>query len=140
MRRNKQSTARKATKAPKATPSPSGRGWDQMNRKQRREMARKIQAQDLSLEVVHPDAAGIDIGNEAHYVAVPPARDSQPVRRFGCTTVKLKEMAAWAEAMWHPHGRHAVHRGVLDSGVRHFGGSRVGSVPGERAGDEESAV
>jgi len=95
MRRNKQSTARKATKAPKATPSPSGRGWDQMNRKQRREMARKIQAQDLSLEVVHPDAAGIDIGNEAHYVAVPPARDSQPVRRFGCTTVELKEMAAW---------------------------------------------
>src|SRR6516165_7779331 len=21
-----------------------------------------------------------------------------------------------AEALWHPHGRHAVHRGVLDSG------------------------
>ena len=43
-----------------------------MNRKQRREMTRKIQSADLSLEVVHPDAAGIDIGNEAHYVAVPP--------------------------------------------------------------------
>jgi hypothetical protein len=37
------------------------------------------------LEVIHPNAAGIDIGNESHYVAVPPARDSQPVRRFGCT-------------------------------------------------------
>jgi len=39
--------------------------WEEMNRKQRRELARKIQSQDLSLEVVHPDAAGIDIGNES---------------------------------------------------------------------------
>ena len=66
-----------------------------MNRKQRREMARQIQAEDLSLEVVHPHAAGIDIGNESHYVAVPPTRDEQPVRRFGCTTAELKAMAAW---------------------------------------------
>jgi len=47
-----------------------------MNRKQRREMMRKIQSEDLSLEVIHPDAAGVDIGNESHYVAVPPSRDS----------------------------------------------------------------
>ncbi len=66
-----------------------------MNRKQRREMTRKIQSEDIRLEVVHCDAAGIDIGNESHYVAVPPARDSQPVRRFGCTTAELKEMAVW---------------------------------------------
>ena len=69
----------------------------QMNRKQRREMMRKIQSEDLSLEVIHPDAAGIDIGNESHYVAVPPSRDSQPVRRFGCTTAQLKAMAAWLQ-------------------------------------------
>jgi transposase len=94
MQRKKQFTAGKTTKV---TPSPTGRGWQQMNRKQRRELARRIQAQDLSLEVVHPDAAGIDIGNEAHYVAVPPARDSQPVRRFGCTTAELRAMAAWLE-------------------------------------------
>jgi transposase len=66
-----------------------------MNRKQRRETMRKIQSDDLSLEVVHSDAAGIDIGNESHYVAVPPTRDSQPVRRFGCTTAELKAMAQW---------------------------------------------
>jgi len=45
--------------------------------------------------VVHPDAAGIDIGNESHYVAVPPSQNSQPVRRFGCTTAELKAMADW---------------------------------------------
>jgi len=69
--------------------------WKKMNRKQRRELTRKIQSQDLSLEVVHPDAAGIDIGNESHYVAVPSTRDSQAVRRFGCTTGELKAMAEW---------------------------------------------
>ena len=87
--------AKPPEKIQKAT-NPSTRGhWNEMNRKQRREMMRKIQSEDISLEVVHPDAAGIDIGNESHYVAVPPARDSQPVRRFGCTTAELKEMALW---------------------------------------------
>jgi hypothetical protein len=69
--------------------------WHEMNRKQRLETMRKIQSEDLSLEMVHLDAAGIDIGNESHYVAVPPKRDSQPVRRFGCTTAELKAMAEW---------------------------------------------
>src|SRR5260370_39090509 len=69
--------------------------WREMNRKQRRETMRKIQSEDLSLEMVHRDAAGIDIGNESHYVAVPPMRDSQPVRCFGCTTGELKAMAEW---------------------------------------------
>jgi len=71
--------------------------WNEMNRKQRREMMRKMQSEDLSLEVVHPDAAGIDIGNESHYVAVPPSRDRQAVRRFGCTTAELKAMADWLQ-------------------------------------------
>src|SRR5437899_1790044 len=69
--------------------------WQEMNRKQRREIMRKIQSADLSLEVIHRNAAGIDIGNESHYVAVPQSRDSQPVRRYGCTTGELKAMADW---------------------------------------------
>jgi transposase len=74
---------------------PRANHWEEMNRKQRREMTRKIQSQELSMEVVHPDAAGIDIGNESHYVAVPATRDSQAVRRFGCTTGELQAMAQW---------------------------------------------
>ena len=81
----------------KATNHPTQRHWHEMNRKQRRETMRKIQSEDLSLEVVHPDASGIDIGNESHYAAVPPSRDNQPVRRFGCTTAELKAMAAWLQ-------------------------------------------
>jgi transposase len=82
-------------KTKEAICGPTQGHWQEMNRKQRREMTRKIQSEDISLEVIHPDAAGIDIGNESHYVAVPPTRDSQPVRRFGCTTAELKQMAVW---------------------------------------------
>jgi hypothetical protein len=79
----------------KASGKPTPSKWDEMNRKQRREMMRKMQSEDLNLEVVHPHAAGIDIGNASHYVAVPPSRDPQPVRCFGCTTAELKKMAEW---------------------------------------------
>ncbi|HEY8668720.1 MAG TPA: IS110 family transposase [Tepidisphaeraceae bacterium] len=43
----------------------------------------------MSLDVVHPNAAGIDIGNASHYVAVPPDRDAEPVRTFECFTEDL---------------------------------------------------
>src|SRR5215468_387987 len=79
----------------KASGNPTLVKWNEMNRKQRREMMRKMQSEDLNLEVVHPHAAGLDIGNASHYVAVPPSRDQQPVRCFGCTTAELKKMAEW---------------------------------------------
>ena len=42
-----------------------------------------------------PHAAGIDVGNAEHYVAVPPERDPEPVRRFGCHTAELHALADW---------------------------------------------
>jgi transposase len=48
-----------------------------------------------ALEIVHPDAAGIDIGGSEHWVAISPDRDSEPVRRFGTFTADLHEMARW---------------------------------------------
>src|SRR5215468_5010185 len=77
----------------KSTGQSTQLNWRRMNRKQRRDLERKIQSADLTLQLVHPDAAGIDIGNESHYVAVPPDRDNQPVRRFGGTTAERKAMA-----------------------------------------------
>ena len=79
----------------KAIVSPKPSKWGEMNRQQRRAMLRKMQSEDLSLEVVHPDAAGIDIGNDIHYVAVPPSRDPESVRCFGCITAELNAMADW---------------------------------------------
>jgi len=49
-------------------------------------------------EVIHPNAAGIDIGAEQSYVAVPADRDAQPVRSFGCFTEDLHTLARWLEA------------------------------------------
>ena len=47
------------------------------------------------LQVFNPHAAGIDIGEAEHWVAVPPGRDPQPVRRFGTCTVDLDTLADW---------------------------------------------
>src|SRR5258706_2227078 len=65
------------------------------NRKERKEWARRLQSEDPGLEVVHPHAAGIDVGNGMHYVAVRPDRDPQPVRRFECFTADLHRLADW---------------------------------------------
>jgi hypothetical protein len=42
-----------------------------------------------AFSTVHLDAAGIDIGAESHFVAVPADRDEQPVREFGAFTGDL---------------------------------------------------
>jgi transposase len=47
------------------------------------------------LEIVHPHAAGIDVGGKEHWVAVSPDRDPEPVRCFGCFTSELHDMARW---------------------------------------------
>lgn len=69
-----------------------------MNRQQRKELQRRLYSGDPGLEVVHPDAAGIDIGNDSHFVAVAPSRDGQPVREFGSWTADLEKMAEWLKA------------------------------------------
>ena len=47
------------------------------------------------LPVLHADAAGIDIGAEQIFVAVPPERTLEPVRSFGSFTRDLHELADW---------------------------------------------
>jgi transposase len=51
-----------------------------------------------ALSLVHPNAAGIDIGGAAHFVAVPPDRDEEPVREFASFTADLNALADWLEA------------------------------------------
>jgi len=68
-----------------------------LNRKQRKELARRLQVADPGLDVVHPNAAGIDVGNSTHYVAVRPDRDSEPVRRLDCFTADRYRLADWLQ-------------------------------------------
>jgi transposase len=61
---------------------------------QQKESARK-KTDWKALDIVHPEAAGIDVGGSEHWVAISPDRDPEPVRRFGCFTADLREMARW---------------------------------------------
>ena len=67
----------------------------QLSRKERRELARQIQSDKVTLEIVHANAAGIDVGKNTHYVAVPPDRDAEPVRYFDSCTDGLQQLVAW---------------------------------------------
>ncbi len=51
-----------------------------------------------ALTITHPNAAGIDIGSAAHFVAVPPDRDDEPVREFPSFTIDLNAIADWLTA------------------------------------------
>lgn len=48
-----------------------------------------------AFQMIHPNAAGIDIGSESHYVAVPEDRDPKWIRCFGSFTQDLYELAKW---------------------------------------------
>lgn len=66
-----------------------------LTRQQSKELGRRLQSPKPGLEIVHPNAAGIDVGSGSHFAAVPADRDAQPIREFGSWTAALKEMAAW---------------------------------------------
>jgi transposase len=51
----------------------------------------------VSLAVVNPDAAGIDVSASMHMVAVPADRDSEPVKQFGAFTEDLHAIARWLQ-------------------------------------------
>ena len=67
----------------------------QLSRKERRELARQVQSEQVTLQIVHSNAAGIDVGKNTHYVAVPPDRDAESVRYFDSCTDGLQQMVAW---------------------------------------------
>ena len=63
---------------------------ESQHHKRRASRARSAQLEQLKL-----NAAGIDVGADAHWVAVPKDRDEQPMRRFGAFTADLYALAAW---------------------------------------------
>jgi len=59
---------------------------------------RKRAATQAAISLTHPNAAGIDIGSAAHFVAVPPERDDESVREFASFTADLHRLADWLDA------------------------------------------
>jgi hypothetical protein len=59
-------------------------------------MSKEISMKKSSrMSIVHPHAAGVDIGAEFHVVAVPPDADTEPVRTFQSFTGDLQRMSDW---------------------------------------------
>jgi transposase len=58
---------------------------------------RRTALDKAGLQQVNLNAAGIDIGSEQHWVAVPEGRDKQNVRSFSSFTTSLLELAVWLE-------------------------------------------
>src|SRR5215218_1930740 len=56
---------------------------------------RSAKPQTTTMPLVNPNAAGIDIGDKFHAVAVPEGRDDVRVRTFGAMTCDLMAIAQW---------------------------------------------
>ncbi len=56
-------------------------------------IARRQEETSSGLAPMNPNAAGIDVAAESHFVAVPPDRDERPVREFGAFTSDLYRLA-----------------------------------------------
>src|SRR5580693_9170618 len=96
-------------------------------------MAKKREKRECKAVVLEPDAAGIDIGAEEIYVAVPPDRDEESVRMFSSFTCDLHALADWLQQC-------RIRTVAMEStGVYWIslisdpGSQRLGSLPGQRA-------
>jgi hypothetical protein len=56
---------------------------ERLSRRERKQIERQLQAKDPGWEILHHNLAGIDVGNESHFVAVDARKADQPVREFG---------------------------------------------------------
>lgn len=63
----------------------------------RKQKTKKHSVSADSFTLINPNAAGIDIGSDTHWVAVPEDRDEQQVRSFGCFTADLHALADWLQ-------------------------------------------
>ena len=69
-----------------------------MARKAKQSKRKQAKRERQLLERINLNAAGIDIGGEEHWVAVPEDRAEEPVQRFGSHTADLHRLANWLEA------------------------------------------
>jgi hypothetical protein len=66
---------------------------EMLSRRERKQIERQLQAEDPGWEIVHRNVAGIDVGNESHFVAVDARQADQPVGEFGSWTTGLHQMS-----------------------------------------------
>ena len=65
------------------------------NKSRKRSLPVPVPVSAAALNVINPDAAGIDVHSDMHMVCVPADRDANPVRQFGANTADLQEIVTW---------------------------------------------
>ena len=71
---------------------------ERLSRRERKQIERQLQAEEPGWEIVHRKVAGIDVGNESHFVAVDARQADPPVREFGSWTDGLRQMVDWLKS------------------------------------------
>ncbi|MDP2855907.1 MAG: IS110 family transposase [bacterium] len=61
-------------------------------------MSRRKDQQSVTMRCVHPNAAGLDLGQDEIWAAVPDGRAAPPVRKFGTFTPDVLALADWLTA------------------------------------------
>ena len=99
---------------------------DKVGKNQRRKLGRQIWTDNPGLDVVHPNAAGIDVGNSEHYVAIASEKSDRAGAEVRMLYQRSSEPCTVSKSARNSLGRDAVNRSVLDSAVRRPGrrGSR----------------
>lgn len=101
------------------------------------------------LSIINPHAAGIDIGDTIHAVAVSPSATEEPVRIFGTMTRDLTAISDWlkecevntvamesAGVYWKPLFSHLVHEGFE---VFLVNARNVKNVSGRKTAESDAA-
>ncbi len=87
--------------------------------KRRRRKAEEKAGLPPQLQQVNLHAAGIDVGSEEHWVAVPQGRDpeEQDVRGFGAFTADLQTLAEWLTRCGITTGNRVCNRNLCRWGI-----------------------
>ena len=75
----------------------------------------KLEPDIVSLPLVHPRAAGIDVGDKVHSVAIPEGIFCERVKTFGSMTCDLEAIANWLFPGKDYHRSYKEHRGLLET-------------------------
>ena len=54
-----------------------------------------MEKKQMSLEVVNPNAAGIDVGSKSHWVAI--GQDAEDIRKFGVYSQDHRKLCKWLD-------------------------------------------
>ena len=95
----------------------------------------------VSLPVIEPNAAGIDVGATEIFVAVPADRDPEPIRCFPTFTVDLERLADWLDVYKRQVDRRSAETNLaFDSGSTWLGIDVVFSTGTNAAGVQGRAI